>query len=393
MEKMNDKPASLSKDEIDPASVREARSVAESGVNDTDRPYTEKGVKELRLQFPRGEQIVRIDESRANDYDELYHRLLDAASASELACGMRVKRFVLPLSPTQISILPNGAIIVPELYASSDSAQDKPLSPAFNLAIPSDALAEVNHSLPSDMKAVMAGVDDLDTRDVAVRVHDLLATHHISQAVFSEHIVGLTQGALSNLLNKPKPWASLQTTGRQPYLRMKLWLDSDGFDKRLAALLKIQHDKRGHRKRPGPMPGSGGGAAPGQSPTKRTRHVLSEDQKKALNIMYAMSPKPTRSDICMKADELGLPSSTVVNWFHNQRAKANRLKVEASLNESQASLNESQDDSKMSRLDDEDDDDEDEGNNGMESQELRQTESKKHTPVKETVGMKQELMA
>ena len=143
------------------------------------------------------------------------------------------------------------------------------------------------------------------------------------------------------------------------------------------------------------MPGSGGGVAAGQSPAKRTRHVLSEDQKKALNSMYSMSPKPARSEICTKADELGLPSSTVVNWFHNQRAKANRLKVEASLNESQM-LNESQEsgeDLKMSRLDDEDNDGDDEGNNGMESQELRQTESGKNAGVKGTVGVKHELMA
>lgn len=210
--------------------------------NDTERTYPpDKGVKELRLQFPRGEQIVRIDETRADDYDELYHRLLDAASASQLAGGMRVKRFVLPLSATQISILPNGAIIVPELEPASEQTPDTAVSPVFNFSASSDALAEVNHSIPNDMKTIMAGVDDLDTSAIAVRVHDLLATHHISQAVFSEHIVGLTQGALSNILNKPKPWINLQTTGRQPYLRMKLWLDSDGFDKRLAALLKLQH--------------------------------------------------------------------------------------------------------------------------------------------------------
>lgn len=240
---MNDKTGSVSKRDEEKLYDRASHERhAESGEsNETGKVYPEKGVKELRLQFPRGEQIVRIDETRAGDYDELYHRLLDAASASELAGGMRVKRFVLPLSATQISILPNGAIIVPEMEAASEHPSELVASPVFNFSASSDALAEVNHSLPSDMKAAMAGVEDVDTTDIALRVHDLLATHHISQAVFSEHIVGLTQGALSNLLNKPKPWPNLQTIGRQPYLRMKLWLDNEGFDKRLAALLKIQH--------------------------------------------------------------------------------------------------------------------------------------------------------
>lgn len=146
-------------------------------------------------------------------------------------------------------------------------------------------------------------------------------------------------------------------------------------------------DRRGHRKRPGPMPGSGGGGAvtPGQqSQSKRIRHVLSEEQKKALNTMYEANPKPMRLEMCSKGEELGLPTSTVVNWFHNQRAKANRLKVEASLSESQELMNESQDSMEDMK---ENDKAKEDGHSETEPEESSLIMEEKNTSVKSADGV------
>eukprot|EP00118_Oscarella_pearsei_P026330 m.309777 g.309777 ORF g.309777 m.309777 type:complete len:419 (+) comp47739_c0_seq1:94-1350(+) len=293
-------------------------------------------VKELRLHFPSGEQLVEIEETGPHDDDEVYQRLIDAASASSLAQGQRVKRFLLPLTPKQISILPNGAIIVPEFEvaatAGAGPVRDSFYSPVQNPDV--DALADVNAGLPSDIKTAVASSEEIDTKTVAARVQELLASHHISQAAFSENIVKLTQGALSNLLNKPKPWSTLHSSGRQPYLRMKLWLEEEGFHKRLAALVKLQHERRG-RKRPfTPSVGglsAGDGSTP--SPAKRMRHVLTDVQKSGLQELYAQNTRPSKDELVSRAEHLGLPISTVTNWFHNQRAKANRMKMDTSQSE------------------------------------------------------------
>lgn len=36
--------------------------------------------------------------------------------------------------------------------------------------------------------------------------------------------MGLTQGSVSDLLARPKPWHKLSLKGREPFVRMQLWL-------------------------------------------------------------------------------------------------------------------------------------------------------------------------
>lgn len=44
------------------------------------------------------------------------------------------------------------------------------------------------------------------------------------QRLFGETILGLTQGSVSDLLARPKPWHKLSLKGREPFVRMQLWL-------------------------------------------------------------------------------------------------------------------------------------------------------------------------
>lgn len=42
--------------------------------------------------------------------------------------------------------------------------------------------------------------------------------------IFGEAVLGLSQGSVSELLSKPKPWHMLSIKGREPFIRMQLWL-------------------------------------------------------------------------------------------------------------------------------------------------------------------------
>lgn len=43
--------------------------------------------------------------------------------------------------------------------------------------------------------------------------------------IFGEAVLGLSQGSVSELLSKPKPWHMLSIKGREPFIRMQLWLN------------------------------------------------------------------------------------------------------------------------------------------------------------------------
>lgn len=48
---------------------------------------------------------------------------------------------------------------------------------------------------------------------------------YTGQRLFGESILGLTQGSVSDLLARPKPWHKLSLKGREPFVRMQLWLN------------------------------------------------------------------------------------------------------------------------------------------------------------------------
>jgi homeobox protein cut-like len=64
--------------------------------------------------------------------------------------------------------------------------------------------------------------------------------------LFGEAVLGLSQGSVSELLSKPKPWHMLSIKGREPFIRMQMWLnDPTSMDK----LTAIKSDKREAAKR------------------------------------------------------------------------------------------------------------------------------------------------
>ena len=57
------------------------------------------------------------------------------------------------------------------------------------------------------------------------QVKDLLSSYSISQRLFGEACLGLSQGSVSDLLARPKPFHMLTQKGKEPFIRMKMFLD------------------------------------------------------------------------------------------------------------------------------------------------------------------------
>ncbi len=64
----------------------------------------------------------------------------------------------------------------------------------------------------------------LDTASVAQKIREVLSAHNIGQRLFAKHVLGLSQGTVSELLSKPKHWDKLTEKGRESYRKMHAWV-------------------------------------------------------------------------------------------------------------------------------------------------------------------------
>ncbi|XP_053562235.1 homeobox protein cut-like 1 isoform X3 [Bombina bombina] len=156
------------------------------------------------------------------------------------------------------------------------------------------------------------------------------------QRLFGETILGLTQGSVSDLLARPKPWHKLSLKGREPFVRMQLWLnDPNNVDKLMdmKRMEKKAYMKRRHSSvsdsQPCEPPSIGIDYSQGASPQpqhhlKKPRVVLAPEEKEALKRAYQQKPYPSPKTIEELATQLNLKTSTVINWFHNYRSRIRR---------------------------------------------------------------------
>jgi homeobox protein cut-like len=82
---------------------------------------------------------------------------------------------------------------------------------------------------------------NLDTLHISRRVRELLSVHNIGQRLFAKYVLGLSQGTVSELLSKPKPWDKLTEKGRDSYRKMHAWACDD----QAVLLLKSLIPKKG----------------------------------------------------------------------------------------------------------------------------------------------------
>ncbi|KAK8378110.1 hypothetical protein O3P69_018818 [Scylla paramamosain] len=186
------------------------------------------------LSLPKREQ-------RSLDEDDDGRNL----SAASPFCPTRSKAETSISTPTSLSSLssstPLSNLVTPitSIAVSSSSGEDLSVS-----ASPLQRMASITNSLmtgPSiptnapvpqkPLKAILPPItqqqfdqySNLNTEDIVKKVKEQLSQYSISQRLFGESVLGLSQGSVSDLLARPKPWHMLTQKGREPFIRMKIF--------------------------------------------------------------------------------------------------------------------------------------------------------------------------
>ncbi|XP_068601233.1 homeobox protein cut-like 1 [Brachionichthys hirsutus] len=237
-----------------------------------------------------------------------------------------------PLSSAEESV--NGLAGDPLSFQSSSL---KPLTddPSGGESLLSTSLPVPGHSGLS-IQEMVAMSPELDTYAITKKVKEVLTDNNLGQRLFGETILGLTQGSVSDLLARPKPWHKLSLKGREPFVRMQLWLQDPHSVEKLMDMKRLE--KKAYMKRRLSSLSDGhsvdtslvgtdyiqGSQSPGHQHLKKARVVLGPEEKEALKRAYQQKPYPSPKTIEELASQLNLKTSTVINWFHNYRSRIRR---------------------------------------------------------------------
>ncbi|XP_041052487.1 homeobox protein cut-like 1 isoform X7 [Carcharodon carcharias] len=186
------------------------------------------------------------------------------------------------------------------------------------------------------IQELVAMSPELDTYAITKKVKEVLTDNNLGQRLFGETILGLTQGSVSDLLARPKPWHKLSLKGREPFVRMQLWLNDPSNVEKLMDMKRME--KKAYMKRRHSSVSDGHGSdssvagldySQSASPQpqvhlKKPRVVLAPEEKEALKRAYQLKPYPSPKTIEELAAQLNLKTSTVINWFHNYRSRIRR---------------------------------------------------------------------
>lgn len=176
---------------------------------------------------------------------------------------------------------------------------------------PQDKLTESTDTLEGESAELyLKRFEDLDTKQIAETLANELKKYSIPQAVFARKVLNRSQGTLSDILKKPKPWNELRG-GREIYRKMKEWLDLPEVKRipQLRAEAALELDAKA-RKEHAEDP-----------PSKRARLYFTDSQKRALFAIFKETKKPSREMQNALAEELGLERGTVANFFMNARRR------------------------------------------------------------------------
>uniref|UniRef100_A0A8D9A1I2 DNA-binding protein SATB n=1 Tax=Cacopsylla melanoneura TaxID=428564 RepID=A0A8D9A1I2_9HEMI len=198
------------------------------------------------------------------------------------------------------------------------------------------ALRNLGQHVAPSVYEMAALTQDLDTQVITTKIKEALLANNIGQKIFGEAVLGLSQGSVSELLSKPKPWHMLSIKGREPFIRMQLWLSDSHNVERLQAIKTERRELSKRRRGSGAQDNSddtssnssdfyhsGGGTRDSSPPlsAKKQRVLFSEEQKEALRLAFTLDPYPSVNTIEFLASELNLASRTITNWFHNHRMR------------------------------------------------------------------------
>lgn len=114
----------------------------------------------------------------------------------------------------------------------------------------SAGVGSMDAGLPSDQSesgsSTAGDEDQVDTAEIAFQVKEQLLKHNIGQRVFGHYVLGLSQGSVSEILARPKPWRKLTVKGKEPFIKMKQFLSDE---QNILALRTIQVRQRGEQKK------------------------------------------------------------------------------------------------------------------------------------------------
>ncbi|ETE71608.1 Homeobox protein cut-like 2, partial [Ophiophagus hannah] len=196
-----------------------------------------------------------------------------------------------------------------------------------------------NHHNSVGIQEIVAMSPELDTYCITKKVKEVLTDNNLGQRLFGESILGLTQGSVSDLLSRPKPWHKLSLKGREPFVRMQLWLNDPHNIDKLRDMKKLEK-KAYLKRRYGLISAGSDSESPNPrsecpSPSlqlqdlsllqiKKPRVVLAPEEKETLKRAYQLEPYPSQQTIELLSFQLNLKTNTVINWFHNYRSRMRR---------------------------------------------------------------------
>lgn len=212
------------------------------------------GVQDLSLPKDKAKMVNGVDEKDSKDSEDLRH----SGSAFSLV-RPKIEPGTQPPTNSSTASSPLGnAILPPAMTPTEDYSGSAAASPLQRMASITNSLisqppAQPHHTTSQrPLKAVLPPItqqqfdvyNNLNTEEIVKKVKEQLSQYSISQRLFGESVLGLSQGSVSDLLARPKPWHMLTQKGREPFIRMKMFLEDDNaVHKLVASQYKIAPEK------------------------------------------------------------------------------------------------------------------------------------------------------
>lgn len=133
----------------------------------------------------------------------------------------------------------SGAVAFPSPFYATKGAL---LSGNPGQTLPANEVSPPSDQSEGSSSAGSADEEQLDTAEIAFQVKEQLLKHNIGQRVFGHYVLGLSQGSVSEILARPKPWRKLTVKGKEPFIKMKQFLSDE---QNVLALRTIQVRQRG----------------------------------------------------------------------------------------------------------------------------------------------------
>ncbi|CAF4222856.1 unnamed protein product, partial [Rotaria sp. Silwood2] len=151
----------------------------------------------------------------------------------------------------------------------------------------------------------------IDSGQLSAQVQELLSSYSISQRVFGEVVLNLSQGTVSEILSKPRPWHVLSVKGREPYILMYSWFHDTGNVQKLLALRRTTRTQTTIDNID----------IESNNNCSKRLYSFTDDQCRVLQQIFENEPYQNQSKLEQLADELSLSINKISNWFYDARMK------------------------------------------------------------------------